>query len=293
MIEGPHNIGRPRRSLLYVPASNLRAVEKARTLACDGVILDLEDSVAPEAKSAARDSAVAATEGGFGHREVIVRVNALDTEWGRADLDAVSRSGADAVLAPKIRTRSDILAYHEALRNAVPSMRLWAMIETALGALKAEEIASAALDSRLAGLVIGTNDLAKELRIQLQARRTPIAALLCFTVTAARAYGLVALDGVYNAFNDEAGFEAQCREGVDYGFEGKTLIHPRQIDLCNTAFAPSAQDLAWAQRVKSAFAEPGNARKGAISVDGAMVERLHLAQAERILDIEKAIRRSE
>jgi citrate lyase subunit beta / citryl-CoA lyase len=288
----PFTLDRPRRSLLYVPASNLRALEKARGLTCDGVILDLEDGVAPGAKGAARDAAVAAVmDGGFGHREVIVRVNALDTEWGRADLNAVTGCGADAVLVPKIHTSSDIYTYEALLRDAPPNLRLWAMIETALAALKVEEIASTASATRLAAFVLGTNDLAKELRIKLDARRAPIAALLCLAVTAARAHGVVIIDGVYNAFDDEAGFEAQCQEGVDYGFEGKTLIHPRQIERCNKMFAPSAAEIAWARRIKAAFDEPDNAHKGAISLDGNMVERLHLAQAQRTLDIASAIAR--
>jgi citrate lyase subunit beta / citryl-CoA lyase len=280
----------PRRSVLYVPASNVRAIEKARTLACDAVILDLEDAVAPEMKLAAREAALAAVKnGGFGHRELVVRVNGLDTEWGAADLAALSESKANAVLVPKIRTRHDLLAYDHALNGAPAALRLWAMIETALCVFRLEEIASAVHESRLACFVMGTNDLAKELRMQLDCQRAPLLALLGLTVAAARAHGVQLLDGVYNDFEDETGFKAQCRQGVEYGFEGKTLIHPRQIEICNSAFSPSAISVGWAQRVKAAFDKPENAMKGALSVDGAMVERLHLTQAERILAIDAAI----
>jgi citrate lyase subunit beta/citryl-CoA lyase len=275
---------------LYVPASNVRAIEKARQLPCDAVILDLEDAVAPESKPAARDRALAALrEGGFGRRELIVRVNALDTEWGPDDLVAASHSEADAILVPKIRTGRDVREYERALSSAPASTQLWAMIETALAALRLEEIAAAARDSRLTCFVMGTNDLAKELRMQLDPQRAPLAAILSLSIAAARAHGLGILDGVYNAFDDEAGFEVQCRQGLQYGFDGKTLIHPRQIEVCNSVFTPSAATLSWALRVKAAFEQPENALKGAVSLDGVMIERLHLTQAERILALEQAI----
>jgi len=283
----PLATSRPRRSALYVPASNARAIEKARQLPCDVVILDLEDAVAPEAKPAARDAAVAAIRaGGFGPREVVLRVNAIDTEWGVADLVAARDSGADAVLVPKIRSANDVLNYDAALGDAPPALRLWAMIETAIGVFRLEEIAAAAAQTRLECLVVGSNDLAKEMRMTLDAQRAPLAAVLGLTVAAARAHGLAVLDGVYNAFDDDAGFAAQCRQGADGGFDGKTLIHPRQVAPCNAAFSPSAAELERAKRIVDAFARPENAGRGALSVDGAMVERLHLAQAERLLAID-------
>lgn len=281
---------RPRRSVLYVPASNTRAIEKARSLPCDAVVFDLEDAVAPDMKIAARAIALSAIqEGGFGDRELIVRVNGLDTQWGADDLAALSLSNANAVLVPKIRTRQDLLAYDRALRDAPALLQLWAMIETALCVFRLEEIASAAHESRLTCFVMGTNDLAKELHMQLDHRRVPFAALLSLTVAAARAHGVGLLDGVYNAFDDQVGFEAQCRQGLEYGFDGKTLIHPRQIEICNSVFSPSHASITWARKVKTAFATPENFNKGAIGVDGAMVERLHLAQAERILALDAAI----
>jgi citrate lyase subunit beta/citryl-CoA lyase len=266
-------------------------MEKARKIPCDAVILDLEDAVAPELKPAARETALTALRnGGFGHREVIVRVNPLDTEWGPGDLSALSQSTADAILVPKIRTGRDVLEYDSALSGAPESTQLWAMIETALSVLRLEEIAGAARASRLTCLVMGTNDLAKELRMQLDTRRAPLAALLGLSVAAARAHDLSILDGVYNTFDDETGLEAQCRQGLEYGFDGKTLIHPRQIDICNSVFAPDGPTVSWAERVKVAFGKPENAQKGVLSLDGVMVERLHLTEAERILALDAAIR---
>ena len=280
-------ISRPRRSALYVPASNARAIDKARQLPCDVVILDLEDAVAPEAKPAARDAAVAAIRaGGFGPREVVLRVNAIDTEWGVADLVAARDSGADAVLVPKIRSATDVLNYDAALGDAPPALRLWAMIETAISLFRLEEIAAAAAQTRLECLVVGSNDLAKEMRMTLDAQRAPLAAALGLTVAAASAHGIAVLDGVFNAFDDDAGFAVQCRQGADWGFDGKTLIHPRQVAPCNAAFSPSAAEIERARRIVEAFARPENAGRGALSVDGAMVERLHLAQAERLLAID-------
>ena len=281
---------RPRRSILYVPASNTRAIDKARSLPCDAVILDLEDAVAPEMKSAARDTAVATLRvGGVGHREVIVRVNALDTEWGQADMAAVSQSTVNAVLVPKVRTAGDVRAYNAALTGAAHAVRLWTMIETALSIFRLEEIAAATCDTRLACLVMGTNDLAKELHMTLDAQRAPLSALLGLSVAAARCHGLTVLDGVFNDYDDAAGFAAQCRQGMEFGFDGKTLIHPRQIETCNAMFAPSPAAVSWAERVMAEFAKPENAQKGAIRLDGAMVERLHLAQAERILALAAAL----
>lgn len=282
---------RPRRSALYVPASSARAIDKARQLPCDAVILDLEDAVAPEAKPAARAAATAAIRsGGFGPREVILRVNARDTEWGIADLVAARGSGADAVLVPKIRSADDVLDYDAALGDAPDTLRLWAMVETAISVFRLEEIAAAAAQTRLECLVIGSNDLAKEMRMTLDVQRAPLAAVLGLAVAAARAHGLAVLDGVYNAFDDDAGFAAQCQQGADWGFDGKTLIHPRQVEPCNAAFSPSAAELARARRVVEAFARPENAGRGALNVDGEMVERLHLARAERLLALDATMR---
>jgi citrate lyase subunit beta/citryl-CoA lyase len=274
---------RRRRSALYVPASNLRAIDKARGLPCDVVILDLEDAVAPEAKDAARANAAAAiAAGGFGPRELIVRVNGAGTPWYRDDLAAVLAAGPDAVLAPKIDHREALVPFELALR-AKPGIALWAMIETPRAILQLDAIAGAAAAGPLACLVAGTNDLAKEAGFLPGIDRLPLLGALGLLVLAARAHGLAALDGVCNALDDEPGFARQCAQGRAFGFDGKTLIHPGQVAACNAAFTPDAAAVAAAEAVVAAFAEPGNAGKGAIRVDGQMVERLHLAQAQRTL----------
>ncbi len=276
-------MNRRRRSALYVPASNARAVDKARSLPCDVVILDLEDAVAPEAKAQARAQAVAAVrEGGFGEREVVVRVNALDTPWGADDLDAVLPAAPPAILVPKVSRRDD-LRRHEARLVEHGGIALWAMIETAASIFRVEEIASAALDGRLAALVVGTNDLAKEACFRPGADRQPLLGALGLVVLAARAHGLAVLDGVFNALDDLDGLVAQCVQGVAFGFDGKTLIHPGQVEPCNRAFTPDGAAVEAARRVVAAFAAPENAGQGALRVDGMMVERLHLAQARRTL----------
>lgn len=269
---------RRRRTALYLPASNPRAIAKARELPADIIILDLEDAVAPEAKADARALAVTAlNEGGFGTRELVVRVNGLDTEWGEADLLALSRCNAAAVLVPKIAAASDLAAYRSKLGGSTP---LWAMIETAASLFRLDEIAGAA---GLEAFVMGTNDLAKETGARLGGLRLPFVGALGLAVAAARAHGIAILDGVYNDIEDEAGFAAEARQAVDFGFDGKTLIHPRQIDPCNIAFSPDAADIAWARRILAAFDEPENTSKGAIRVDGKMVERLHLHRARSVL----------
>ncbi len=278
---------RPRRSALYVPAANARAIDKARTLPCDLVILDLEDSVAPEAKAAARDQAVRSIgDGGFGGREMIVRVNGEDTPWARDDLTAVLGSGADGVLAPKVGHPSTIGRYSERIAAAGAPTRLWAMIETCSGVLDVRAIAAAG--GSLAGLVVGTNDLATELRSRPTADRRPLQPFLAQIVAAARESGLVALDGVYGDLEDPAGFEAECRQGTEFGFDGKTLIHPSQIDPCNRIYAPSPEEVAWAEAVVAAFVDAGG--KGAIRLQGRMVERLHLHDAERLLRLARSLR---
>lgn len=280
---------RPRRSVLYMPGANERALEKAKTIPADALILDLEDSVAPEAKEAARDRVcAAASSGGYGRREIVIRVNAPDTPWGAADLAAAARSGCDAVLVPKISQPRQVLAGARALAG---NTRLWIMIETPLAILDARAIAATAAGpgARLDCLVLGTNDLLKETRARASAQRVALLPSLTMAVLAARAYGLDVIDGVYNDFRDEAGFHAECEQGRLLGMDGKTLIHPSQVEPCNGIFSPSPDDIAWSKKVIAAFAEPGNASKGVITVDGKMVERLHLDMARRTAAIAEAI----
>ena len=260
-----------------MPASNAKAIAKARTLPCDVVILDLEDAVAADMKADARAAAVAAVrEGGFGGRELVVRVNALATEWGEADCAALRQVAPDAVLVPKPDDGAGIAAYRERLGGAP----IWAMVETAKAVLRLESLASA---PGLAALVIGTNDLAKELGARPGDDRLPFLGFLAQTVAAARVHGLAALDGVYNAIDDAEGFAAECAQGLRFGFDGKTLIHPSQIEPCNAAFTPTDEEVAWAEAIEAAFAAPEAGGRGAIRVAGRMVERLHLEQARRTL----------
>ena len=273
---------RRRRSALYMPASNARAIAKARTLACDVVILDLEDAVAPDEKAAARDRVIEAVrEGGFGERELVVRVNGLDTPWYANDIAAIRATGVDAVLVPKVSSVADLLTVRASLGEDGPP--IWAMIETCAAILALPALSAAATETRLTALVAGTNDLAKEMRCRLGADRMPLIPALIATIMAARAAGIVALDGVCNALDDPTRFTAECTQGATLGFDGKTLIHPSQIDAANTGFGPSEEELAWARKVVAAFAEPENADKGAIRLNGQMVERLHLAEAEATL----------
>ena len=281
---------RPRRSALYLPASNERAIAKARTLPCDIVVLDLEDAVAPEAKALAREAAVAALEqGGFGNREIAVRVNGIDTEWGTADLAALATSKADAVLVPKVGCTQDIGRYCEALEKAPPTMQLWAMIETCEAVFNLERMAAMAASTRLSLWIMGTNDLAKEMRARLTPERTPFLPFLSQAVAAARLHGLTILDGVCNEFRDMAVFEAEARQGLEFGFDGKSLIHPAQVEPCNAVFSPDAGELAWAEAVITAFALPENQGKGAIRVDGKMTELLHLEQARQLVAVAEQI----
>ena len=278
---------RPRRSALYMPAGNPRAIEKARGLACDVVILDLEDSVAPDAKPSARDLAVAETaRGGFGRRELVVRVNGLDTPWGEADLEAVGAGAVlpDAVLAPKVSTPEDVAAYAARLPEGVA---LWIMVETCAALFALDRLAAAG--GPLSALVVGSNDLVKEMRCRVDADRRPLQAALSLTVAAGRANDLVVLDGVWNDIADLAGLERQCLQGVEFGFDGKTLIHPDQVAAANAAFSPEPGDVAWARVVAAAFDSPENRGKGVLRVEGRMVERLHLDQALRLLEIAAAL----
>ena len=281
---------RPRRSALYMPASNAKAVEKARTLDADVIILDLEDAVAPEAKPAAREAAVAAVQaGGFGSREVVIRVNGLDTPWGAEDLAAAAEAGPDAVLVPKVNDAADVRLYDQRLHAAPPATRLWTMIETAKAAFHLWEIAEASRGTRLSAWVMGVNDFAKEMRARQTPDRAPFLPLLTLSVAAARAHGLTILDGVHNDIEDLAALEAVCVQGVDFGFDGKTLIHPKHLEICNRVFSPSPEDIAWSRAVIAAFNAPENSGKGALRVDGKMAERLHLAQAERLVAVAEAI----
>lgn len=283
-------VARPRRSALYMPASNAKAVEKARTLDADVIILDLEDAVAPEMKEAARDAAVAAVRaGGFGAREVVIRTNGLDTPWGAEDLAAAAEAGPDAVLVPKINDAGDVRVYNAALHAAPPATRLWTMIETGKAAFHLWEIAAASRSTRLSTFVMGVNDFAKEMRARQTPDRAPFLPLLTLSVAAARAHGLSILDGVHNDIEDLEALEAVCVQGVDFGFDGKTLIHPKHLEICNRVFSPSADEIAWSQAVIAAFKAPENAGRGALRVDGKMAERLHLAQAERLVLVAGAI----
>ena len=282
--------GRPRRSALYMPASNAKAVEKARTLDADVIILDLEDAVAPEMKPAAREAAVAAVKaGGFGAREVVIRVNGLDTPWGADDLHAAAQAGPDAVLVPKINDADDVRLYDQRLNSAPPHTRLWTMIETAQAAFHLWQIAGATHGTRLSTWVMGVNDFAKEMRARQTPDRAPFLPLLTLSVAAARAHGLTILDGVHNDIEDLDALAAVCVQGVDFGFDGKTLIHPKHLEICNRVFSPSPEDIAWSQAVIAAFNAPENAGKGALRVDGKMAERLHLSQAQRLVAVAEAI----
>jgi len=285
---------RPRRSVLYMPGANARALEKAKTLPADGIIVDLEDAVAPEAKAAARESACAAIrQGGYGAREVILRVNAPDTPWGADDLAAAAAAGADAVLIPKVSQADVLRAVGDRLAacGAPAGLRVWAMIETPLAILHAEAIAGAARDprTRLSGFVMGTNDIAKETRARQVPGRAPIQAYLALAVAGARAHGLNILDGVFNQIGDEAGFRAECEQGRDLGFDGKTLIHPSQIEAANRVFAPSAEEVEDSRRIIAAFDAPENRDKGVIALEGRMVERMHADMAARVVALADAI----
>jgi citrate lyase subunit beta/citryl-CoA lyase len=284
---------RPRRSVLYMPGSNPRALEKARELPADVLILDLEDAVAPEAKLQARGAVVKAIQQGFGDREVLVRINGLETRWWVEDIDAAASARPDAVLVPKVSSPRQLqdLAARLVDMGTDPHVRVWAMMETPLAMLNVRDIAAAALDSetRLAGFVMGTNDLAKDTRARLVPGRAPMLPWLMNCLAAARAYGLDILDGVYNDIGDAEGFAAECRQAHDLGFDGKTLIHPRQIAPCNAAFSPTAEEVESARKIIAGFDLPENENKGVIQIDGRMVERLHAEMARRTVAIADAI----
>jgi citrate lyase subunit beta/citryl-CoA lyase len=285
---------RPRRSALYMPGSNARALEKAKTLAADVLILDLEDAVAPDAKQIAREQVVAAVKGGgYGQRELVIRINALDTSWGPSDLAAAIAAAPDGILVPKVSKPDDLARVAAVLVKVPGKVRVWAMMETPLAILNAREIAATAAvpETRLACFVMGTNDLVKETRGELDADRTAALYWLSATVTAARAYGVEVLDGVYNNFRDLDGFRRECLQGRRLGMDGKTLIHPDQLAGANEIFSPSAAELAWARKIIAAFEQPEHKGKGAITVDGRMVELLHVEMARRTVRIAEAIER--
>ena len=279
--------GRPRRSVLYLPGSNARAIEKARTLPCDVVVLDLEDSVAPEAKIAARALACEAVRlGGFGGRELVIRANGLDTPWGAADLAEAANAGANAVLVPKVSAPADLAAYRKALGPKTP---LWAMIETCQAILALEALGRASRAEDVGCWVIGTNDLIMEMRCRPGPDRAPLVSALSLSVMAARAHGLCMIDGVFNDIPDLEGLARECAQGSDLGFDGKSLIHPTHLEVANRIFSPEAEAVAWARTVAQAFDLPENADKGVLKVDGRMVERLHLAEALRLIAVAEAI----
>jgi citrate lyase subunit beta/citryl-CoA lyase len=285
---------RPRRSALYMPGANTRALEKAKALPCDAVILDLEDAVAPDAKASARDQVMAAVAArGFGAREVIVRINGLDTAWWRDDLEEAARAGPDGVLVPKISKPADLQTVSERLADIAAGNRiwLWAMIETPLAIVNAADIAAVARygKTRLAGFMMGTNDLARETRARLMDGRAPMVSWLATTVLAAHAYGIDVLDGVYNDIHDAEGFRRECVQGRDMGFDGKTLVHPNQIAPCNEVFSPTAEEIDQARRIIAVFELPENQAKGVVQLDGRMVERMHADMARRTVALADGI----
>ncbi|SEL20000.1 HpcH/HpaI aldolase/citrate lyase family protein [Roseovarius nanhaiticus] len=269
---------RPYRSVLYIPASKERALEKARDLPCDAIIFDLEDAVAPDAKAGARAALAAALEtGGYGHRAKIVRINALTSEWGLEDVRALKDAGADAILLPKVNTRSDVDNLVDLIGDDMP---IWVMMETPVSVFNARDIAS---HGRVAALVTGTNDLTKDLGSRTRPDRLPLMLALQSIVMAARAARIIAIDGVYNRFRDGEGLAAECEQGRDLGFDGKTLIHPAQIEGANRAFAPTSSEIDLAQRQIAAHEASQASGEGVAVVDGTIVENLHVVAARRIL----------
>jgi citrate lyase subunit beta / citryl-CoA lyase len=273
-----------------MPGANPRALEKAKTLPADMVILDLEDAVAPDAKADARSAVVAAVQArGYGRREVLMRINDLASEWGPADITAAIAAAPDGIVLPKVETADQVRAADQLVAEQNADISLWAMIETPLSILNVQSIAATAADTRLEGFIVGTNDLAKELGAVSDDARTPFQMHLALVLTAARAYGLVAIDGVYNDFRNIQGLEDECIQGRRLGFDGKSLIHPAQLETANRVFAPEASAVEEARAIVQAFALPENSDKGVISLDGKMVELLHLEQAQRLIAVAEAI----
>ena len=285
---------RPRRSLLFMPGSNARALEKGRNLPADGLILDLEDSVAPDAKAAAREQiAKAVAADGYGKRELLIRINSLDTAWWADDVAMAGQAATDGILVPKVSTVEDLrlVSDHLAEVGADPALKVWAMIETARAVLDADRLAATVHEagSRLAGFVFGPNDISRETRIRMLPGRATMLPMISHCILATRAHGLEILDGPYSDFANTDGFAQECIQARDLGFDGKTLIHPGQIDACNAIFTPPAEEVAAARRIIAAFELPENASRGAIQIDGRMVERLHADMARRTIAIADAI----
>ena len=281
---------RPRRSVLYMPAANERALEKAKAIPADALIFDLEDAVAPDAKAEARERACAMfAGGGYGNREITIRANGIGTPWHDDDLAAIAAAGPDGIVIPKVNSAEEVRAIETALeRHGAPDRtKIWAMLETPVAMLHAEEICGAS--ERLAVLVMGTNDLVKELHAEHVPGRQPLLAGLSHCLHAARLAGKVILDGVYNDIKDDAGFAAECLQGRQFGFDGKTLIHPSQVDGCNAAFSPEDDEIDLAVRIISAFEEAERDGRGVVTVDGRMIENLHVDEARRVLAIRDAI----
>ena len=282
---------RPRRSILYMPGSNARALEKGRSLPADGLILDLEDAVAPDAKETARDQIVAALkEGGYGKREIAVRVNPLDSPWGKDDVKAMAASGADAILLPKVETAAMIHEFEKLMdaAGAPASMGIQCMMETPLGMLNAQEVAGAS--KRITCLVMGTSDLVKDLQAAHTVDRLPVLTSLGLCILAARAYGIAITDGVHLDLSDDDGFAAQCLQGKELGFDGKTLIHPKTIAKANEVFAPSQDEIDWSHKIIAAHAEASAEGKGVVVVDGKLIENLHVENARRLVALSDAIK---
>jgi len=278
------SIARPLRSALYIPGSKPRALDKARGLPADAIIFDLEDAVTPDEKTAARATlADALAQGGYGARMKIIRINGLDTEWGADDAKAAAAMGADAILLPKVNSPADL----DALAQCTGDLPLWAMMETPLGMLNAAAIAA---HPKLQGMLMGTNDLAKDLQSRFRTDRLPLMAGLGLCVLAGKAHGVALIDGVYNAFKDNDGLKIECDQGRDMGFDGKTLIHPAQLDVANAAFSPSPEEVDLAQRQIAAFEEAEAAGQGVAVVDGKIVENLHVATARETLAKLEAIK---
>lgn len=277
---------RPRRSFLYMPGSNARALDKGRRLAADALIMDLEDSIAPNTKDEARSTIVdELSKGGYGRREILVRINPLDSQWGREDIAAIARTSADALLVPKVATAADVLTVDSAMAaaGAPDAMKIWCMIESPLAILNVRDIACAS--PRLGGFIMGTSDLVKDLGALHTTDRLPIVTSLELALLAARAYELAIIDGVHLDLNDDAGFEASCRQGREFGFDGKSLIHPKTLDAANTVFGPSDGDISHARKVIQAFEAAIAEGKGVAVLDGKLVENLHAQTARQVLEL--------
>lgn len=283
---------RPRRSVLYMPGANERALEKAKTLPANSLILDLEDAVAPEAKVEARTRVCSMVKaGGYGPREIVIRINSEGTEWARDDIIAASAAGPDAILVPKVNSADDVNRVNAAILSHAggKAPALWVMIETPLAILSLKEIAAQAKGTQLSAFVMGSNDLLKDFRADPMPNRENLMTTYTLAIAAARAYDLLIFDGVYNDIANADGFAAEARQAKAFGFDGKTLIHPSQVDPCNTIFAPPADAVKQSRDVIAAFADPANAGKGVLKVNGKMTELLHLAQAKRMVAVAEAI----